>query len=153
MLTAADDSLENLVDISHIEITAHQQIPRPPVIAAKERMDIIHPRLSGRRIAQMAHVNLAYERNIALDLGRSRIGKQRLVDLRADIVENLLNGARTHSSFAEHIFRARRRINLQNSDPGAFLTAVMLLLHRLAQTYHRNPAFMFELFHLNIDSH
>ena len=73
-----------------------------------------------------------------------------------------------NGTLAEHVFLARMSMEFDNSHSGAFLTAVVLLLHhqiklsnaigigavflfvvfqRAAQPNHDNAAFMFERFH------
>ena len=51
--------LENLIDVGHVEITAHQQVLGSPIISSQERVDILQPAFPCCGIAQVAHVDLS----------------------------------------------------------------------------------------------
>ena len=51
--------LENLINVSHVEISAHQQVLGPPVVSSQKRMDILQSAFPCRGIAQVAHVDFS----------------------------------------------------------------------------------------------
>ena len=55
-----------LINVRHVEITAQGKVLCPPVVAAKERMDILYPAFSRGGISQMPHVQFSCERKALL---------------------------------------------------------------------------------------
>ena len=134
--------IKNLVNISHIEVSAKEKVAGRPVVAAHEGMDIIDSGASGGAVSQMAHVCFPYEREILEGFAPP----PRLIYLRAYGSEDCLNGIRSLRAFAEDIFMAGDGVKLHRSDPSGLLTSVMLLLHKeieLVKTIHRSAIFLF----------
>ena len=109
-LSLRRQELKYLVDVGHVEIAAQTEVLRPPVVAAKVRMDIGQPALSGGGIPEVAHVELRVNR-------------------RFDPLEDLRDGIRTFRPLPEHIFRAHFRFQVHIGQPGPLLPAVVLFLH------------------------
>ena len=72
-----------------------------------------------------------------------------LGELMVHCVEYFLNGILAESALAEHIFVAGDGVHLHHSDTGAFLTAVVLLLHQkieLVDTVGISTVFLLVIF-------
>ena len=113
-LTLGGQEAEDLLDVGHVEVAAQAEVLRAPVVAAQERVDVAQAALSGRRIAQVAHVQLA---------GRGSI----------HLPEDLRDGIRPFGPLAEHVLRPGGRIQVDIGQAGAFLSPVVLLLHQQVQ--------------------
>ena len=109
-LSLRRQELEYLVDVGHVEIATQAEVLRPPVVAAKVRMDIGQPALPGGGIPEVAHVQLRVHR-------------------RFDPFEDLRDGIRTFRPLPEHILRSHFRFQVHIGQPGPLLPAVVLLLH------------------------
>ncbi len=134
-------------------------------------MDIGNAALPCRGIAQVPHIYFTHKGGICLNLGRGHILHMRMLECRHNMREDIGNRIRAKGTFAEHIFMPGLRMEFHHPYPGAFLPPVMLLLHQeiklvervsiravflfiisdwFAEAYHRNPALMFQLLHLDV---
>ena len=167
MLSFGHYRLEDAVHIGHVEVAAHQQVARPPVVSPQKRMHIRYPRLPGSGISEMPHEYLAEERRIPLGIPGAHPLCPSALELREYLREYLGDGSRAERTFAKHIFVAGFGVQFHHTHSGGFLAAVVLFLHqqiqllqriavraillfvilqRLAKAYHRHSALMFQRF-------
>ena len=131
MLSDRGNFVEDAIHIGQIEIAANGQALGTPVAAAYHRMDESQTALSGSAVAQVSHVALSgirYLRGSKFGIAQlfSRISLKILVYR----VEYLRDGICPKCSFSEEVFFAGTAIELHHSEPGSFLTSIVLLLHQ-----------------------
>ena len=170
MLACGGDVGEYLVHVRQVEVPAQGKVLRPPVVAAQERMHIRNAAPPRGGIAQMPHIQLARKGQAFLCIFRiSKLFGSQVLKLAVHRTEYLGNRPRAQRPLAEHVFLSGVCLKLHASQPCAFLSAVVLLLHkqielvqpihprpvllliifqRLEQPYHRYPAFVFKWFHI-----
>ena len=167
MLAPAYHRLEEGVDVCHIEVAAHQEVAAAPVVAPEEGMDVFHSAFPGGGVAQMSEIYFPDHRSLRGGLLWSHAFEPRFGKTVADSVEYLLDGLWPQFAFAPDVFVAGTCLQVDYSDAGSFLSAVVLLLHqeielvegigvasvflfviayRFAEANHRDAAFMFEWF-------
>ena len=169
MLADSSDTCKDLIHVRHVEIAAKSKILSPPVITPQERVHIGNAALSGSGITQVPHVSLARKREIFLSVIRiMKLFFCQILKVTLHRTEYLGNGTRTECTLTEHILFTGICFQLYTSQTGAFLSAVVLLLHqkiefvqtvhpcavllfivfqRFQQAYHGNATFMLQFFH------
>ena len=170
MLAYGGDTGKNLVHIRHIEVAAKGEVLRAPVVPSQEGMHIRDAAFAGGGIAQVSHVNLTGKGKHTLSVFRIvQLFFCQVFEVALHRIEYFGNGARTECTLAEHVFFTGIGFQLYASQPGTFLSAVMLFLHqqiefvqtvhpcavllfvvlqRFQQAYHGDATFMLQFFHL-----
>ena len=170
MLSVGCETGKYFIDIRQVEVSAEQQVLCPPVVPAKERVDIRKTTFTGSRIPQVAHIGFPGKRQITLRIvGIVQLFGGQILEMTLDGREYLRNRPRTQSPLSKHIFFAGFGLLFHASQTRSLLSAVVLFLHhqiefvqtvhprtilllvvaqRFEQTYHDDTTFMFQLFHL-----
>ena len=169
VLSLGRDFGKHLVHVRQVEVPAKGQVRRPPIVAAQERVHERNAFLAGCGITQVPHIQFAGEWKFTP--GKIRVREPVPAGVLQFLLhdgKNFSDSPRSQRTFAEHVFLARRNVQLHASQPRAFLSSVVLFFHqqvklvqpehpraiflrivfqRLQQAYHRDPALMLQLFH------
>ena len=122
--------LENLIHISHVEVSTEAEVLRLPIVTAKERMNILNTTLASSTVAQMSHIEFTGKRKFFLsELGISQLLWSQILEVGICITKNLGNSILTFSTLTEHILMSRFATKLDTSHTSTFLATVVLLLH------------------------
>ena len=156
MLSHRSQVLEDFVRVGQVEVAADAEVLRLPVVPPEKRMHVRDPAPACRGIPQVAHIELSCIVFVVLHLA-----------------EYLRDRTAPQCPFPEHVLFPGSGIHLYAGKAGAFLPAVVLLLHQeieLVQTVHRgtilfpvvlqrlkkpdhgNATFVFQRFHKEINT-
>ena len=160
---------KDFIDVGQVEVAAQREVLCPPVVAAQERVNVGKPALARRRVAEVAHVEFAGERQHCLGIGGigQLVGRQ-VTEVAVHGVEYLGYRPRAETALAEHKLLAGVGLELDAGEARRLLPTVVLFLHqevefveavhpravlllvifeRSEQTYHCHAAFMLQRLH------
>ena len=140
------DMVEYLIYICHVEVAAKQQILRPPVVAAQERMHIRQPGLAGCAITQMPHVYLTYKGKVFFYPLYIGVVMRSLHNGFLHSIEDFLYGICAQGSLTIDKLLGRPSMKFYTRQSGTFLPPIVLFLHeqhQFIETIHIGTIFLF----------
>ena len=147
MLSLDSNLIENLLHVRHVEVRTETKVFGAPVVSSQEGMNIRKATLAGSRIPEVAHINFSCKRHEACrEVCVMKLFFRKVSKFLLHVGKDFLNGSAAKPPFTENELLAGRSLHLHTSQAGAFLTAVVLLLHQqieFVQAVHPRAVFLF----------
>jgi hypothetical protein len=133
VLAQMNQRLKKFVDVGHIEISGHDQVPRFPVVGPDTGVEVGEMIVAMGGVAKMPQIKVAHEVISGLKkfdiLQFAPILFFEMIELSVNVLENCLYGILFPFAHPVDVWVTRRYMDFESRKSGAILAPVLLLLH------------------------